>query len=961
MADLRIADAPEIALEDITGNEKIPTGGYGNSAVTINNLGQFAKSALSLATEEYVANAIGQKEVKITLAGQNLTPVSSNDNVPQTNNTVLNIVHQNLLNKIEWVKNNVAVVTDHQALQNRNVSNTHPSTSISHNVTSNVSIELETIKNDVLRIETESIPELSNQLVGKQDVIVNDVDLIANTTLSPVPSTNSTPLNNALQALMNRGEYRSVHNNLSGRDASNSHPSSSINHRSINQEKINDGLESIQELLGIQNPSSNLRVYVKSYHAGFAKGGGWFTYDSTKSTVNNGVTIFNGWVRDGNPHVINAFNAGCVANADHASYLDHDGMRRITTYIQSLYASGVTEVIVNFGKGEYICQKEAPVSSQFRNLAEDSFRLVSVPNLKLTLNFENSIFTIRSDMRIGTFNRSDMSKYMGSSPFYGNSETIFFSPDHPFVIADINILILNGTSTHNGNVYNHIVGGVYGDNGIQWASNGMYLANVDQLTIDGIHVSHSHSGDGFYIAGRNPSDKINDLNDGRFMNITGLVATKNGRNGISFTGGKNSSWYNCTSYENGLPDHPTASNPRSNLDIEAEASPIRRARFYNFKSNQAGADGVVSAFQDARDVVFYDSEFINKQRSIWIEKPQFKFYNCYFNGSIIGGYATTIEEDRTRYIDCTFEDDVAKNPNMPTASYLIQQNAKNAIFEKCIFNSYLGKLFWVSSTPQGKYTTLKDCVINFYTHVPDSIYGTYEFDGLTIYDKRPDPSVSMSLAISNAFFKDVRILCDTVISGITFSGTNNFDVYPQNLNQYTKTIAGNYQASRFESPVQLMPRYTTSFLYSDASFIKFAYLNAITDLKRNVLYNKGDTFHCTDPNAQNGVSKWVCTTAGYYNTTSWVTNTAYTVNTYVNANGKVYKATVAGTSGTTAPSHSSGTATDGTVTWEYVGVLAVFTAFGTKAVSVANATGTDDTATKLNALITSLRNAGYIQ
>lgn len=39
MADLRIADAPEIALENITGNEKVPTGGYGNSAVTITNIG----------------------------------------------------------------------------------------------------------------------------------------------------------------------------------------------------------------------------------------------------------------------------------------------------------------------------------------------------------------------------------------------------------------------------------------------------------------------------------------------------------------------------------------------------------------------------------------------------------------------------------------------------------------------------------------------------------------------------------------------------------------------------------------------------------------------------------------------------------------------------------------------------------------------------------------------------------
>lgn len=210
MADLRIADAPEIALEDITGNEKVPTGGYGNSAVTIANLGRFAKTALSLATESYVINAISQKETKITLTGVNLTPSSTYSDIPQTNISVLNTIHQDLLNRMEWIKDNVAVVTDHQALQNRNASNTHPSTSISHNGTSNVSIEIEELKNDVLRIETETIPELNNTVIGKQDVIVNDVNLTPTSVLSPVPSTNNSSLNSSLQALMNRIEYYRV-------------------------------------------------------------------------------------------------------------------------------------------------------------------------------------------------------------------------------------------------------------------------------------------------------------------------------------------------------------------------------------------------------------------------------------------------------------------------------------------------------------------------------------------------------------------------------------------------------------------------------------------------------------------------------------------------------------------------------------------------------------------------------
>lgn len=52
---------------------------------------------------------------------------------------------------------------------------------------------------------------------------------------------------------------------------------------------------------------------------------------------------------------------------------------------------------------------------------------------------------------------------------------------------------------------------------------------------------------------------------------------------------------------------------------------------------------------------------------------------------------------------------------------------------------------------------------------------------------------------------------------------------------------------------------------------------------------------------------------------AWAATTAYTVGTLVYANGNVYICTVAGTSGSTAPSHTTGTATDGTVTWQYKG------------------------------------------
>lgn len=67
---------------------------------------------------------------------------------------------------------------------------------------------------------------------------------------------------------------------------------------SLSQRTINKGLESIADLSTIKNPKDGLRVYVKSYHAGLNKGGGYFTYNESKKAINDGGFIFNGWARE---------------------------------------------------------------------------------------------------------------------------------------------------------------------------------------------------------------------------------------------------------------------------------------------------------------------------------------------------------------------------------------------------------------------------------------------------------------------------------------------------------------------------------------------------------------------------------------------------------------------------------------------------------------------------------------
>lgn len=68
--------------------------------------------------------------------------------------------------------------------------------------------------------------------------------------------------------------------------------SSFVSYGSITQKKYNDGVESISELLAIQNPFNGMSLKVKSYLTGLKKGGDIFTFIANDTTSADNVTVF---------------------------------------------------------------------------------------------------------------------------------------------------------------------------------------------------------------------------------------------------------------------------------------------------------------------------------------------------------------------------------------------------------------------------------------------------------------------------------------------------------------------------------------------------------------------------------------------------------------------------------------------------------------------------------------------
>ncbi|MDD9266520.1 right-handed parallel beta-helix repeat-containing protein [Paenibacillus sp. GCM10023248] len=183
------------------------------------------------------------------------------------------------------------------------------------------------------------------------------------------------------------------------------------------------------------------------------------------------------------------------------------------------------------------------------------------------------------------------------------------------------------------------------------------------------------------------------------------------------------------------------------------------------------------------------------------------------------------------------------------------------------------------------------------------------------------------------FTENQLTLSNNSITTANYSGTNTMG---------TITIEGAYRIAN-----SVIPKPKSIIVVQNNSQVNSAIVftsNVNMQLEKNILgnilmpslassvpsfgsYSVGELLYNTAP-APGGYIGWVCVTAGTANNNSWTQNKAYSINDLVNANGKVYRATTAGTSGTIPPSHTTGVANDGGVSWAYVNGLAVFKPFG---------------------------------
>ena len=231
------------------------------------------------------------------------------------------------------------------------------------------------------------------------------------------------------------------------------------------------------------------------------------------------------------------------------------------------------------------------------------------------------------------------------------------------------------------------IGGQYGDTGWQIPAIGLLLQENPGIEKISRVYSHHHAQDGIQIDG---VDRIRGSLAASY--IDNVRCEYNGRQGVSFVGGRNYFFSNCKFNHTGKAN--IASAPGAGVDIEAEAGKkIRDVSFVGCEFSNNVGQGIVADSGDSEGASFTGCTFIGTTNwSAWPNKPRFRFSDCTFVGALVHAFGDKNPERAAQFRRCTFRDDPSLSP---TGEIYGGENAdrpiadlpgnENVLFDRCHF------------------------------------------------------------------------------------------------------------------------------------------------------------------------------------------------------------------------------------------------------------------------------------
>ncbi|MBH8568073.1 right-handed parallel beta-helix repeat-containing protein [Microvirga sp. STS02] len=293
-------------------------------------------------------------------------------------------------------------------------------------------------------------------------------------------------------------------------------------------------------------------------------------------------------------------------------------------------------------------------------------------------------------------------------------------------VAKLNI---NGNSPHT------VVGGHWGDTGIQLNFDGIFVRNSRRVVLSQLALHH-FGRDGIQVLNQLAKSLDDPQREG--IVLENSTCNYNGRQGLSLTGVNGFRAVNCSFSHTGQVIVPSigkalVSSPAAGVDLEPQDGFVTNVDLENCRFVDNAGQGIVSDRPEGnypastKNIVISNSlAWGITNWSAWISQPGVLFRDCRFYGAFVHGCKAATPADATRFIGCTFEDrPYHGKPAYGPFTLHSESYARSMSFTNCRFIGTHGYLIHAvpAATDTASLFHLRGCTFLFdYTQPPQGSY-----------------------------------------------------------------------------------------------------------------------------------------------------------------------------------------------------------------------------------------------
>jgi len=321
--------------------------------------------------------------------------------------------------------------------------------------------------------------------------------------------------------------------------------------------------------------------------------------------------------------------------------------------------AGAAPAVLAIPKGVYLVARQNPLGSD----GLDVLRLVDCHNLTIQ-GADSATTEIRyaNGVRYGAFDPASQRPFEAPNAFFVD-RSYAATVGAGIVLKNCENVAVTGLAL-NGNAGKAVVGGHWGDTGIQLGYDGIFINGSRRITLRGLALHH-FGRDGIQVLNQMAAR----LDDATADNIVleNLTCDYNGRQGLSVTGVSGLRAVNCSFSHTGRVVIPALgkalfSSPGAGVDLEPESGFVKNVRLDNCRLvNNAGqalvADRPAGDHPETTKNILIANSLLwgITNWSAWVTQPNVQFTNCRIYGAFVHGCKARTPAEATRFVGCTFE------------------------------------------------------------------------------------------------------------------------------------------------------------------------------------------------------------------------------------------------------------------------------------------------------------------